>query len=55
MEFDDTFTIPAEPDCVWTAMFDADVMRPVLPGCRRLERVAPERFDVTLACLAWRA
>ena len=48
MEFRDTFTIPAEPDGVWTAMFDPDVMRQVLPGCRRLERVAPETFDVTL-------
>jgi carbon monoxide dehydrogenase subunit G len=49
MEFRDTFTIPAEPDRVWTAMFDPDVMRQVLPGCRSLERVAPEKFDVTLA------
>ena len=48
MEFRDTFTIPADPDRVWTAMFDPDVMRQVLPGCRRLERVAPETFDVTL-------
>jgi carbon monoxide dehydrogenase subunit G len=49
MDFRDTFTIPAEPDRVWVAMFDPDVMRQVLPGCRRLEMVAPEHFDVTLA------
>src|SRR5215218_1437024 len=49
MEFRDTFVIPAGRDRVWDAMFDPDVMRQVLPGCRRLERVAPERFDVVLA------
>jgi carbon monoxide dehydrogenase subunit G len=49
MDFHDTFTIPADPARVWTAMLDPDVMRQVLPGCRRLEQVGPERFDVTLA------
>lgn len=49
MEFRDTFTIPADPARVWTSMFDPDVMRQVLPGCRRLEMVGPERFEVTLA------
>jgi len=49
MEFRDAFSIPADADRVWAAMFDPDVMRQVLPGCRRLEMVGPERFDVTLA------
>ncbi len=49
MEFRDAFTIPAEPARVWTAMLDPEVMRQVLPGCRRLEMVGPERFEVTLA------
>ncbi|MEX1172554.1 MAG: carbon monoxide dehydrogenase subunit G [Chloroflexota bacterium] len=49
MEFRDSFTIPAEPERVWASMFDPDVMRQVLPGCRRLEQVDPVRFEVTLA------
>jgi carbon monoxide dehydrogenase subunit G len=49
MEFRDSFVVPAGPDRVWTAMFDPDVMREVLPGCRRLEAVGADRFDVTLA------
>lgn len=49
MEFRDQFAIPADPARVWTAMFDPDVMRQVLPGCRRLEMVGPGRYEVTLA------
>jgi carbon monoxide dehydrogenase subunit G len=49
MEFHDAFVVPAGPDRVWAAMFDPEVMRQVLPGCRRLEAVGPDRFDVTLA------
>jgi carbon monoxide dehydrogenase subunit G len=49
MEFRDTFTIPADPARVWEAMFDPEVMRQVLPGCRRVEMVGPDRFEVTLA------
>jgi uncharacterized protein len=49
MEFRDAFVVPAGPDNVWAAMFDPDVMRQVLPGCRRLEAVGSDRFDVTLA------
>ena len=49
MEFADRYIVPATPDLVWEAMFDPDVMREVLPGCRRLERSGPHAFDVTLA------
>lgn len=49
MEFTDSFMIPAPPDRVWTAMFDPDVMRRVLPGCRRLESTGDHEFAVTLA------
>lgn len=49
MEFRDAFTIPADPERVWASMFDPDVMRQVLPGCRRLEQVDPLRYEVTLA------
>ena len=49
MEFRDEFAIAADAERVWSAMLDPDVMRQVLPGCRRLEKVGPERFDVTLA------
>jgi carbon monoxide dehydrogenase subunit G len=49
MEFRDTFAIPAEPSRVWTALFDPEVMRRVLPGCRRLESTSATSFDVTLA------
>jgi uncharacterized protein len=49
MDFHDTFTIAADPPRVWAAMFDPDVMRQVLPGCRRLEMVGPEHYEVTLA------
>ena len=34
---------------MWSAMFDPEVMRQVLPGCRRLEQRAEASFDVTLA------
>ena len=30
-------------------MFDPEVMRQVLPGCRRLERIDDTTYDVTLA------
>jgi carbon monoxide dehydrogenase subunit G len=49
MEFTDRFAIAAEPARVWTAMFDPEVMRQVLPGCRSLEQAGEGRFDVTLA------
>ena len=49
MEFRDSYTIPAEAPRVWSAMLDPEVMRQVLPGCRRLERVDEASFDVTLA------
>ena len=49
MEFTDSFLIPAPPDRVWTAMLDPDVMRRVLPGCRRLESTGEHEFEVTLA------
>jgi carbon monoxide dehydrogenase subunit G len=49
MDFRDAFTIPADPPRVWAAMFDPNVMRQVLPGCRRLEMVGPQRYEVTLA------
>ena len=49
MDFRDAFVVPAGPDRVWAAMLDPDVMRQVLPGCRRLEAAGPDRFDVTLA------
>ncbi len=48
MEFIDSFLIPAPPDRVWTAMLDPEVMRRVLPGCRRLESTAEHEFEVTL-------
>lgn len=49
MEFANAFVIPAQPERVWAMMFDPDVMRHVLPGCRRLEATSPTAFDVTLA------
>ena len=49
MEFTDSFMIPAPPDRVWRAMFDPDVMRRVLPGCRRLEPTGEHEFQVALA------
>ncbi len=49
MEFRDSYLIPAEPARVWSEMFDPEVMRQVLPGCRRLEQTGDTTFDVTLA------
>lgn len=49
MEFRDSYPIPAEAPQVWSAMLDPEVMRLVLPGCRRLERTDDTSFDVTLA------
>lgn len=49
MEFHDSWTIPAEAPRVWSAMLDPEVMRQVLPGCRRLERIDASTYDVTLA------
>ena len=49
MEFRDTYAIPAAPGQVWSAMLDPEVMRRVLPGCRRLERIGETSFEVTLA------
>lgn len=49
MEFADSFAIPAGAARVWDGMLDPEVMRQVLPGCRRLERIDDTTFDVTLA------
>ena len=49
MEFRDSYSIPADAPRVWSAMFDPEVMRQVLPGCRRLEQRGETSFDVTLA------
>ena len=49
MEFRDAYPIPAEPARVWAAMLDPEVMRQVLPGCRRLEQTGDGTFDMTLA------
>jgi uncharacterized protein len=49
MEFRETFAIPADRQRVWSAMFDPEVMRQVLPGCRRLEQTGATSFEVTLA------
>jgi carbon monoxide dehydrogenase subunit G len=49
MEFRDAYPIPAEPGRVWSAMLDPEVMRQVLPGCRRLEQTGDGTFDMTLA------
>ena len=49
MEFEDSYAIPAEASRVWSAMLDPEVMRQVLPGCRRLERTGDASFEVTLA------
>lgn len=49
MEFRDSHAIPAQASRVWSAMFDPEVMRQVLPGCRRLDQTGDASFDVTLA------
>lgn len=49
MEIADAFVVHASAARVWDAMLDPEVMRLVLPGCRRLEPTGPGSYAVTLA------
>jgi carbon monoxide dehydrogenase subunit G len=49
MDFQNSFEIDAPRQRVWEAMFDADVVRQVLPGCRQLVKTGATSFDVTMA------
>lgn len=49
MDIADSFVVTVPASRVWNAMLDAEVMRLVLPGCRRLEPTGDGRYAVTLA------
>lgn len=45
MEFVGRYLIPAEPEFVWAALNDPDVLKACVPGCERLARLDAHRFD----------
>ncbi|WP_049569439.1 CoxG family protein [Streptomyces sp. SBT349] len=44
MKLSSQFTVPAEPEQVFTLFLDADVMRDSIPGCTELVRVNDETY-----------
>jgi uncharacterized protein len=44
MEFTGRYSIPAIPTAVWDALNDPETLRACMPGCERLDRVAPHQF-----------
>ncbi|HEY1614643.1 MAG TPA: carbon monoxide dehydrogenase subunit G [Rhizomicrobium sp.] len=48
MDFTGRYSIPAPPQAVWESLNDPDVLRSCIPGCERLERVAPDRYEAAV-------
>lgn len=38
-------TLSAEPERVWAAINDAEILKSVIPGCRSMTLVAPDRYE----------
>jgi carbon monoxide dehydrogenase subunit G len=47
MDFTGRYPIPASPEIVWEALNNPETLRACIPGCERLERVGPERYEAT--------
>lgn len=39
-----TTTVAATPEAIWAVMLDPDQLRRAIPGCRRLDQLAPEQY-----------
>ncbi len=40
--------LPQPPERVWAALFDVAGLRRIIPGCRDLQEVAPDKFTATI-------
>ncbi len=49
MRFVDVRQVPAPRDHVWAALHDTSVLRRVIPGCERLNPLAPGSYAATLS------
>jgi carbon monoxide dehydrogenase subunit G len=47
MEFSGRYSIPAEPQVVWAALNDPDVLKSCIPGCESLAKTDPTHFAAT--------
>lgn len=41
-------TLPGPPDTVWRALFAVDELAKIIPGCRELKEVEPDRFEAKI-------
>lgn len=48
MELQGTRTIDADPDTVWAALLDADVLKQCVPGCTELSGTPEDGFEATV-------
>jgi carbon monoxide dehydrogenase subunit G len=48
MKIEGSADIPAPRDKVWAAFLDPDVLAKALPGCEKLEAIAPNEYKATM-------
>ncbi len=44
MDFKGKYSIPAQPDAVWNALHEAEILAAAIPGCEGVERLSPNEF-----------
>lgn len=49
MRIEDSRRIAAEPQKIWEALNDPEILKACLPGCERFERLSPTRFQAVVA------
>lgn len=49
MEIEDTYVLPVERSKVWVMLNDPEVLRECIPGCEKLELVAENNMEATVA------
>lgn len=48
MELTGDYTFAAPRDRVWQFLLDPDTLRQCLPGCEKLEEIAPDEYEATM-------
>lgn len=43
-----TYALPGSPEAIWDLLMDPEVLAKAMPGTRRLDRVAPNRYEGTM-------
>lgn len=48
MELKDSVILPVQPDKVWQALNDPEVLRLCIPGCEEVKQISPEEMHATV-------